>query len=271
MFSNSKDSAEHCVGIGNQTIFLRHERQHIIFDPILALSSSSLLQTKQTHPTTNSYRQNRQLSNNTDNNPHSPSQVIWVCILCRKKQEIQSKTGQWFNRGEPTDPLGRTETQMGLLQQNPSDKRPKLERAQSAAEKENLPLQRTGSMLHRQYSQQEQPTSSRRMSSSEMGSGIPGGGGDALMMGPRRNPMPGGGPYGHYHHNQNQSGATNHQGLGHSQQQYGFQQYQSPQQQQQGMSLSRTQSGHYPDDDPSFYQVSGQEWRPFSGSVGFNI
>lgn len=181
-----------------------------------------------------------------------------MCILCRKKQEIQSKTGQWFNRGEPTDPMGRTETQMGLLQQNPSDKRPKLERAQSAAEKENLPLQRTGSMLHRQYSQQEQPTSSRRMSSSEMGSGIPGGGGDPLMMGPRRNPIPGAGPYGHYHHNQNQS-VGGHPGLSHSQQQqYGFQQYQSPQQQQQqqGMSLSRAQSGHYPDDDPSFYQVS---------------
>lgn len=35
------------------------------------------------------------------------------------------------------------------------DKRPKLERAHSAAEKENHPLQRTGSALRRQYSQQE--------------------------------------------------------------------------------------------------------------------
>lgn len=35
------------------------------------------------------------------------------------------------------------------------DKRPKLERAHSAAEKENLPLQRSGSALRRQYSQQE--------------------------------------------------------------------------------------------------------------------
>lgn len=35
---------------------------------------------------------------------------------------------------------------------DPSDKRPKLERARSAAEKENLPLQRTGSGLRRQYS-----------------------------------------------------------------------------------------------------------------------
>lgn len=35
------------------------------------------------------------------------------------------------------------------------DKRPKLERAHSAAEKENHPLQRSGSALRRQYSQQE--------------------------------------------------------------------------------------------------------------------
>lgn len=35
---------------------------------------------------------------------------------------------------------------------DPSDKRPKLERARSAAEKENLPLQRIGSGLRRQYS-----------------------------------------------------------------------------------------------------------------------
>nr|CAD7427362.1 unnamed protein product [Timema monikensis] len=38
------------------------------------------------------------------------------------------------------------------------DKKPKLERAHSAAEKENLPLQRTGSVLRRQYSQQESST-----------------------------------------------------------------------------------------------------------------
>lgn len=40
-------------------------------------------------------------------------------------------------------------------QQAPSDKRPKLERAHSAAEKENLPLQRSGSVLRRQYSEQD--------------------------------------------------------------------------------------------------------------------
>lgn len=48
-----------------------------------------------------------------------------------------------------------------------SDKRPKLERARSAAEKENHPLQRTGSQLRRQYSQQE--TSTRRASASDSG------------------------------------------------------------------------------------------------------
>lgn len=51
-----------------------------------------------------------------------------------------------------------------------SDKRPKLERARSAAEKENHPLQRTGSQLRRQYSQQE--TSTRRASASASDSGV---------------------------------------------------------------------------------------------------
>lgn len=49
---------------------------------------------------------------------------------------------------------------------DPSDKRPKLERARSTAEKENQPLQRTGSQLRRQYSQQEPP---RHMSATESG------------------------------------------------------------------------------------------------------
>lgn len=31
-------------------------------------------------------------------------QVIWVCILCRKKQELLSKTGQWINK--TTSPEG---------------------------------------------------------------------------------------------------------------------------------------------------------------------
>jgi regulating synaptic membrane exocytosis protein 2 len=52
-----------------------------------------------------------------------------------------------------------------------SDKRPKLERARSAAEKENQPLQRTGSQLRRQYSQQDTSTQ-RRASASASDSGV---------------------------------------------------------------------------------------------------
>ncbi|XP_018306487.1 regulating synaptic membrane exocytosis protein 2 isoform X2 [Mycetomoellerius zeteki] len=107
------------------------------------------------------------------------SKVIWVCILCRKKQELLSKTGQWMaNTG-----LGAVDNALlqrmqedlqvggrqGLADQT-RDKRPKLERAHSAAEKENLPLlQRSGNCpLRRQYSQQEQ-ISGRRMSTSDSG------------------------------------------------------------------------------------------------------
>lgn len=73
-----------------------------------------------------------------------------MCILCRKKQELLSKTGQWMLVGP-----NNTETDLPPIQQAPSDKRPKLERAHSAAEKENQPLQRSGSLLRRQLSEQE--------------------------------------------------------------------------------------------------------------------
>lgn len=87
-----------------------------------------------------------------------------MCILCRKKQELLSKTGQWMVKSglgaADAAMLRRMQEDMqdvlpshGLLQ----DKRPKLGRAHSAAEKENLSLmQRSGSLLRRQYSQQEQ-------------------------------------------------------------------------------------------------------------------
>ncbi|KAF3423823.1 hypothetical protein E2986_11962 [Frieseomelitta varia] len=91
--------------------------------------------------------------------------VIWVCILCRKKQELLSKTGQWITKGGLSagdNAMLRRMQEMqvggppGLVDQT-QDKRPKLERAHSAAEKENLPLLlRGGSLLRRQYSQQEQ-------------------------------------------------------------------------------------------------------------------
>ncbi|XP_053600935.1 regulating synaptic membrane exocytosis protein 2 isoform X11 [Plodia interpunctella] len=87
------------------------------------------------------------------------NKVIWVCILCRKKQELLSKTGQWIHKSAGQDSmLWRMEADMRGLPPQPDatlDKRPKLERAHSAAEKENHPLQRSGSALRRQYSQQE--------------------------------------------------------------------------------------------------------------------
>lgn len=102
-----------------------------------------------------------------------------MCILCRKKQELLSKTGQWINKGMGTGDAIMRRIEADLHQQpeditptltTPIDKRPKLERAHSAAEKENVPLTRSGSVLRRQYSQQEQTTTSgRRMSASDSG------------------------------------------------------------------------------------------------------
>ncbi|XP_015120560.1 regulating synaptic membrane exocytosis protein 2 [Diachasma alloeum] len=104
------------------------------------------------------------------------NKVIWVCILCRKKQELLSKTGQWMVKSG----LGAADQAMLRRMQEDmqgtpgltdltQDKRPKLERARSAAEKENLPLlQSSGSLLRRQYSQQEQMPP-RRMSTSDSG------------------------------------------------------------------------------------------------------
>lgn len=97
-------------------------------------------------------------------------QSVWVCILCRKKQELLGRTGQWMQGGMQaviSDP------ENAMIQ---SDKRPKLERAHSAAEKENQPLQRSqtpqvsnthftlcrrsGSVLRRQYSEEQSRTPS---------------------------------------------------------------------------------------------------------------
>lgn len=79
-----------------------------------------------------------------------------MCILCRKKQELLSKSGEWINHGMAAaggDPSRRSEVSSPCMM---SDKRPKLERAHSAVEKENVPLlQRSNSLLRRQYSQQE--------------------------------------------------------------------------------------------------------------------
>ncbi|XP_061391233.1 rab-3-interacting molecule unc-10-like, partial [Musca vetustissima] len=108
--------------------------------------------------------------------------VIWVCILCRKKQELLSKTGQWINKAtiqqdgfiRRNEPDGSSDiSQQAVVDPHDTlDKRPKLERTRSAAEKENLPLQRSGSMLKRQYSQQEQTTNQRDMMGPQMGMDI---------------------------------------------------------------------------------------------------
>ncbi|XP_021924276.1 regulating synaptic membrane exocytosis protein 2-like isoform X3 [Zootermopsis nevadensis] len=111
--------------------------------------------------------------------PLRSNKVIWVCILCRKKQELLSKTGQWINKGMAAGDAIMHQIEADLHQRpeditptltTPTDKRPKLERAHSAAEKENVPLVRSGSVLTRQYSQQDQATmSGRRMSASDSG------------------------------------------------------------------------------------------------------
>nr|CAH7716938.1 unnamed protein product [Callosobruchus chinensis] len=97
------------------------------------------------------------------------TKVVWICILCRKKQELLSKTGQWMAVPAGAAPaslgvggasgVGLCEPQPSPQQLPPTDKRPKLERARSAAEKENQPLVGragiTGAPLRRQYSEQE--------------------------------------------------------------------------------------------------------------------
>ncbi|KAL9698449.1 hypothetical protein quinque_001890 [Culex quinquefasciatus] len=121
------------------------------------------------------------------------NKVIWVCIVCRKKQELLSKTGQWMNkapvrwRGQYGWIDGDPRMSQTMLDPfDPSDKRPKLERARSAAEKENNPMQRSGSQLRRQYSQQDPPV--RRMSQSDSGVDISTGPQQAWLPMPRMHP-----------------------------------------------------------------------------------
>ncbi|CAH1130637.1 unnamed protein product [Ceutorhynchus assimilis] len=83
---------------------------------------------------------------------------VWVCILCRKKQELLGRTGQWMQGGMQAVMSDPEAAMMASVMQ--SDKRPKLERAHSAAEKENQPLQRSGSVLRRQYSEEQSRTPS---------------------------------------------------------------------------------------------------------------
>ncbi|XP_032579031.1 regulating synaptic membrane exocytosis protein 2 isoform X7 [Drosophila sechellia] len=163
------------------------------------------------------------------------NKVIWVCILCRKKQELLSKTGQWINKTAAQqdgfirriEPDGSSDISQHPIvdPHDATDKRPKLERTRSAAEKENLPMQRAGSMLRRQYSQQEQPTN-RRLSASDSGM-------DPVMS-PGQQMQ---------HHQQQQRARMQPMNPQQGQQGYGMQQQQQPR-----------SGGAYPDDDPRYYQ-----------------
>ncbi|KXJ79310.1 hypothetical protein RP20_CCG001520 [Aedes albopictus] len=183
------------------------------------------------------------------------NKVIWVCIVCRKKQELLSKTGQWINKstspdGTPGrryegDPRGYPQT---LDPHDPSDKRPKLERAKSAAEKENNPMQRSGSQLRRQYSQQDPPQ--RRLSQSDSGVDISTGPSQVRLPMPRMHSQGGQqqGPYGQY---------TQHPGLPQpplQQSPYGHpQSHMNPQVQITRPSGNVGMCG-YAQEDPSYYQ-----------------
>lgn len=136
---------------------------------------------------------------------------------------------------------------------DPHDKRPKLERARSAAEKENQPLQRSGSQLRRQFSQQE--TTPRRLSSDGMGD----------MLGqPQQRRM--------QQAQQQQYQQHTHQQQQHHPHQQPYQQASQYQMDTQGghadanpnysqhahhshMSGPTHSTGYYPAEDPKFYQV----------------
>uniref|UniRef100_A0A8D8HYM9 Regulating synaptic membrane exocytosis protein 2 n=1 Tax=Culex pipiens TaxID=7175 RepID=A0A8D8HYM9_CULPI len=177
------------------------------------------------------------------------NKVIWVCIVCRKKQELLSKTGQWMNKS--TSPDGGTVrridgdprmSQTMLDPFDPSDKRPKLERARSAAEKENNPMQRSGSQLRRQYSQQDPPV--RRMSQSDSGVDISTGPQQARLPMPRMHP----GQVGQY---------GQHPGLPQppmQQNPYGHHQSHMNPQVQITRPSGNVSMGGYGQEDPSYYQ-----------------
>ncbi|XP_038119867.1 regulating synaptic membrane exocytosis protein 1 [Culex quinquefasciatus] len=180
------------------------------------------------------------------------NKVIWVCIVCRKKQELLSKTGQWMNKS--TSPDGGTVrridgdprmSQTMLDPFDPSDKRPKLERARSAAEKENNPMQRSGSQLRRQYSQQDPPV--RRMSQSDSGVDISTGPQQARLPMPRMHP----GQVGQYGQH------PQHPGLPQppmQQNPYGHHQSHMNPQVQITRPSGNVSMGGYGQEDPSYYQ-----------------
>lgn len=130
-----------------------------------------------------------------------------------------------------------------------SDKRPKLERARSAAEKENLPMPRSGIALRRQFSQQETPV--RRLSTSDCSGMEP----QIIGGGQRRLPMQGQIPY--QPQQQTQFDQLSYQ---QSQQPYGQPSSNQYQGGQQSMTMdpygTTTHQMNMAQEDPQFYQVS---------------
>lgn len=97
-------------------------------------------------------------------------QHVWACNMCKKKQEILAKTGQWYHGGmakpvqlDVETPSGSETTSIKTDVSPPNEKRAKMHEKYSdsgqSSEKENIdkrPLPRTGSThksgLNRQYS-----------------------------------------------------------------------------------------------------------------------
>ncbi|XP_050718371.1 uncharacterized protein LOC126999677 isoform X3 [Eriocheir sinensis] len=71
------------------------------------------------------------------------NKVIWVCILCRKKQELLIKTGTWMNTGLPNQGeamhLDHEYSGTAGSVTPTGDKRPKLERGASSEKENNRP------------------------------------------------------------------------------------------------------------------------------------
>ncbi|KAK2719048.1 regulating synaptic membrane exocytosis protein 1-like isoform X2 [Artemia franciscana] len=76
------------------------------------------------------------------------SKIIWVCILCRKKQELLIKTGQWIHTaGSLRGPDSEAGSNAGTPVSTPTpsligDKRPRLERTTSSEKENNKPMER---------------------------------------------------------------------------------------------------------------------------------
>ncbi|XP_064652466.1 regulating synaptic membrane exocytosis protein 2-like isoform X3 [Lineus longissimus] len=109
-------------------------------------------------------------------------ETVWACNLCRKKQEILAKTGQWYHGGmakpvqldvDQPRPPQKSETMSALDKKSKFADHP--DSGQSSSEKENKgiseggkpPITRTGSLLgkelKRQYSMSDVDAKSKEM------------------------------------------------------------------------------------------------------------